>query len=84
MKIEFTKSAIREYKNLIKKNKPLAERIQNEISSIQTNNNEAKGKYKNWSIHRFTFKGVQYRILYDIYNKTNTIYQIGTRENFYG
>lgn len=84
MEIEFRKSAIKEFKKLTKKNKPLAERIQNEILSIQNNNNQAKGKYKNWSIHRFTFKNVQYRILYDIQKQINTIYQIGTRENFYG
>ena len=46
MKIEFRKSAIREYKKLTKKNKSLAERMQFEILSITTNNNEAKGKYK--------------------------------------
>lgn len=83
MEILFQPIAEKDFKNLVKKNKPLLSEFIKRIYSIENNNFEGKGKFKNRSIYRFSYQSVSYRIIYHIENGINTIYKIGTRENFY-
>jgi mRNA-degrading endonuclease RelE of RelBE toxin-antitoxin system len=81
--VRITPNAQKAIKKLVKKNKALFEIILSEVNGIESNNNEGKGNFDGLSIHRFTFKSVRYRIIYNIEGDINTIYKIGTRENFY-
>ncbi|MBT3704197.1 type II toxin-antitoxin system RelE/ParE family toxin [Candidatus Peregrinibacteria bacterium] len=74
------------YKFIRRADKPLKEKIKEEVLRIKNNPNlgkKMKGSlYKNIFKHRFNFKKVSYRITYRIENNI-LIICISTRENYY-
>ncbi len=74
------------YKFIRKADKPLKEKIKEEVLRIKNNPDIGErmrgAQYKNIFKHRFNLKKVSYRITYRIENKI-LIICISTRENYY-
>lgn len=82
MEIVFLRQA---HKFIKKADKPLKEKIREEVLKIGENPKIGKslnGKLKNLRSHHFGFIRTQYRIAYEVRGNL-IIVAIGTRENFY-
>ena len=65
---------------------PLKEKIKQAVHAILADpfrNRKCSGDLREYYKYKFTFQGVQYRIIYRIESDTVIIAAIGTRENFY-
>jgi len=82
MEVIFLRQAYKFIKNA---DKPLKEKIKQEILNIQKNPYKAeklRNKLQDIYSHHFSFQSVQYRIAYKIIDNIIVI-AVGTRENFY-
>lgn len=83
--LQYRRSALKDIKRL---DKPVQKEMLSQINTCCERchaGKSLKGDLKNYFSHAFTFKGVNYRIIYTIDQEANTITieMAGSRENIY-
>ncbi len=83
--VQFTNKALKGFKRLPRNIKAEIMKRGNELIEDPLKGDQLSGELREYRSHHFSFKSVQYRIIYKIYPEEQIInvIKVGTRENIY-